>query len=214
MQMSYPKRKLKLLALLVVCLLFVAIAGFFVIKKLSPVKTTGPTGSHQTASNTNNQGQSTPQPTQPANGSIRGGAADFSYQSPAGWADMSKQVLDASGAASGISHQTSPTATFTIKVSNAIPKDTNDLKNSTLNELKKFSNFALIANVDTNINGKTGQKFTYTFSDKNGNNKVKQEINVVVYNQKTFFLLFSSSESDFAKQSADFPQILSNSEVN
>src|SRR5438105_512962 len=59
--------------------------------------------------------------------------ADFKYGKPTGWAELSPKILDSTGAASGIGRPTEPVATFSIKVSNAVPKDNNDLKNSTLN---------------------------------------------------------------------------------
>ncbi len=135
--------------------------------------------------------------------------AEFKYVQPANWVQMSQKVLDVSGASSGIARPTAPAATFSIKVSAAIPKDNDDLKNSTLNELKKFSHFALITSADTKVDGKNGQKFIYSFSDTSGQNKVIQYMSVVVNKNKTFFLLFSSAAGDYDKQAGDFASILS-----
>jgi hypothetical protein len=135
--------------------------------------------------------------------------ADFKYAKPVGWAEISQKALDSTGAASGIGRPTEPVATFSIKVSNATPKDNNDLKNSTLNELKKFTNFQLVSNVDTKVDGQAGQKFTYNFSGSSGKNKTTQQMSVVPYKQKTFFLLFSSATADYDKQAGDFSAILS-----
>jgi len=134
--------------------------------------------------------------------------ADFKYVKPSGWAEISTKTLESTGAASGIGRPTDPVATFSIKVSNAIPKDSNDLKNSTLNELKKFTNFQLLSDADTKVDGQADQKFTYTFTS--GSNKITQQMNVIPYKQKTFFLLFHSTTADFDKQTSDFAGILSN----
>ncbi len=203
--MLYRKRTAKKLVLLLVLLFIVGVGSFFIINRLR---------SSQTTSNTSDQQQANPQagsqPTTPTNNTIGNmGTSDFNYLRPEGWSEISKKVLETSGAASGIGRATSPAATFTMKVSSSTPKNTSELKNATIAELKNFSNFVLVANVETKIDGKTGQKFTYTFSDKDGNNKVKQEMSVIVYKQKTFFLLFSSSAADFDKQSAEFTKILS-----
>ncbi|GEM_PF-1298778 len=133
---------------------------------------------------------------------------EFKYDKPAGWAQMAQKVLDSSGAASGIARPAAPTATFTIKVNSAVPKDNNDLRDSTLTELRKFSHFSLISSADTKVDSKSGQKFVYSFSDINDENKVTQNISVVVNKQKTFFLLFSSAAADYDKQTGDFAAIL------
>lgn len=135
--------------------------------------------------------------------------ADFKYSKPPGWAKLSQKTLDSTGAASGIGRPTDPVASFSVKVSGAIPKDNNDLKNSTLNELKKFTNFQLVSDVDTKVDGQAGQKFTYSFSDSSNNSKTTQQMNVVPYKGKTFFLLFSSAATDYDKQASGFAGILS-----
>lgn len=134
--------------------------------------------------------------------------ADFNYAKPAGWAEISPQTLASTGAASGIGRPTEPVATFSIKVSTTVPKDNNDLKNGTLNELKKFTNFQLVSDVDTKVDGQAGQKFTYSFSGSSGNSKTTQQMSVVPYKGKTFFLLFSSAATDYDKQAGDFSAIL------
>ncbi len=134
--------------------------------------------------------------------------SDFKYSKPVGWAEISPKILDSTGAASGIGRPTEPVATFSIKVSNAIPKDNNDLKDTTLGELKKFTNFQLVSDVDTKLDGQPGQKFTYSFSGSSGDNKTIQQMSVVPYKGKTFFLLFSSAAADYDKQTGDFSAIL------
>lgn len=135
--------------------------------------------------------------------------ADFKYLKPSGWVEISQNSLDSSGATSGIARPSSPTASFTIKVNQAVPKDDNDLKNSTLTELKNFLHFNLISTSSVSVNGKHGQQFVYSYSDTSYQNKITQNINVVVNRQKTFFLLFSSSAGDYDRQTSDFSAILS-----
>jgi hypothetical protein len=135
--------------------------------------------------------------------------ADFKYAKPVGWVEISSKTLGSTGAASGIGRPTEPVATFSIKVSNATPKDSNELKNSALDDIKKNApNFALLSSVSTKVDGQTGQKFTYNFSDSSGNNKTTQQMSVLPYKQKTFFLLFSSAAADYNKQTGDFTSIL------
>lgn len=130
---------------------------------------------------------------------------DFSYKRPSGWAELSQEVLNSSNASSGIGRTPAPSATFTVRSSAATPSDATDLKNSTINELKNLSNFELINSVDKQVDGKSGQKFTYRYGNAD---KLKQELYVVVYKQKTFFLLFTSANADFDKQTGDFDKIL------
>lgn len=133
---------------------------------------------------------------------------EFKYLQPEAWAPLSQKVLDVGGAASGIGRPNAPAATFTIKVANATPANKDDLRNSTLNELKKFSNFQLISVNDTKVDGKSGADFLYTFSDKGGGNKVRQHMYVIINKGKTFFLLFASADSSFGEAGADFGKIL------
>ncbi len=134
--------------------------------------------------------------------------ADFKYSKPVGWIELSPKVLDSTGAASGIGRPSEPVATFSVKVLDTTPKDNNDLKKSTLNGLSEFTNFQLVSDVDTKVDGQAGQKFTYNFSNTSGNNKTAQQMSVVPYKQKTFYLLFSSAAADYDKQTGDFTNIL------
>lgn len=133
---------------------------------------------------------------------------DFRYEKPAGWAEISPQILKSNGSASGIGRPTEPVATFSIRVTDSIPKDNTDLRNSTLNELKKFTNFLLSSNTDTKVDSKSGQRFVYNFTDSEGKNKTAQQMSVIVHNNKTFFLLFSSADADYNKQTGEFQKIL------
>ncbi len=135
--------------------------------------------------------------------------ADFKYGKPAGWAEISPKILDSTGAASGIGRPTEPVATFSVRVSSSVPKDSNDLKNNSLNDIKKNApNFTLISSVSTTVSGQSGQKFVYSFTDSTGNNKTTQQMSVIPYKQRTFFLLFSSGGADYDKQTGDFTTIL------
>jgi len=139
-------------------------------------------------------------------------AEDFSYQKPKDWATLSKEALDPHDAVSGMSRIAAPAASFTVKVSSSTPKSDDELKNSTLDDIKKnASNFELISSGATNIDNHAGQKFTYKYGS---GNKTKQELSVIVYKQKTFFLLFTAAEADFDKQQADFDKILSDFKFN
>lgn len=137
---------------------------------------------------------------------------DFVYQKPEGWAKLSKELLDSSAATSGIGLPSSssasslPMATFTVKLADSIPKNDKDLKDSILLELKKLTNFELVSSTATKVDGKSGQRFIYKFGEKD---MTKQELNAVVHNKKTFFLLFSSADKDFDSQGADFTSISS-----
>lgn len=137
---------------------------------------------------------------------------DFAYQKPKGWAKLSKELLDSSAATSGIGLPSSsdasslPMATFTVKLASSTPRNDKELKDSTLIELKKLTNFELVSSAATKVDGKSGQRFVYKFGDKD---MTKQELNAIAHNQKTFFLLFSSADKDFDGKSADFTNILS-----
>ena len=135
-------------------------------------------------------------------------ADGFKYEKPAGWAEIAPKILEANGSASGIGRPIEPVATFGVKISNTTPKDANDLRNGTLNELKKFTNFQLTSNVNTKVDNQSGQKFIYSFSDGEGKNKTTQQMSVIPYKGKTFFLLFSSAAADYDKQAAEFNKIL------
>lgn len=189
-------RKLKLgraaqLTTLVVIGLVIALVIFW------PSKVTAPTGqgSNQT-------------PPASVGKSLDVATSDFHYTKPAGWATLAKADLDAQTAASGIFH-TSPAASFTIKVSGSTPASATELKNSTLDDIKKNApNFTLLTSTSTKVDGQSGQVFGYTFTDKAGQNKLRQQLSAIPYKGKTYFLLFSSLDSDYDKQATDFGGIL------
>ena len=135
--------------------------------------------------------------------------ADFKYQIPASWVQMKKEVLDQIGATSGIGSVSNLTAIFKTSVSSSTPKDDNQLKNNTLDDIKKNApNFALLSSLSTKVDGQSGYKFIYSFTDKDGQNKLRQQLSAVPYKAKTFFLLASSSDGDFDKQKGEFDKIL------
>lgn len=188
-------RKLKLgraaqLTTLVVIGLVIALVIFW------PSKVTAPTGqgSNQT----------------PASVAVSSDVAtnDFHYTKPAGWATLAKTNLDAEGAASGIA-RISPPVKFTVKISNSTPSSTNELINSTLDDIKKNApNFKLLASASTKVDGQSGQVFTYTFTDPDGKTIIREQLSVAPYKGSTFFLLFYTTDSDFDKQATDFGGIL------
>lgn len=135
--------------------------------------------------------------------------ADFKYDIPTGWIQMKKDVLDRIGATSGIGSISNLTAIFKTSVSSSTPKDENELKNHALDDIKKNAPyFTLLSSVSTKVDGHSGQKFTYSFTDAEGNNKLRQQLSVIPYKSKTFFLLASSTDADFAKQVSEFDKIL------
>lgn len=136
--------------------------------------------------------------------------ADFKYAKPAGWAEISSEILESNGSASGIGRPTEPVAAFFIKVSESIPKNNDELKNYVLSAPKYLPNFEFISSESLEVGSQAGQKFTYAFTDSAGK-KVTQQTSVVVYKQsgKAFFLLFHSAATDYAKQIGDFNNILS-----
>lgn len=134
--------------------------------------------------------------------------ADFKYQKPDGWALMSQKALDASEASSGIGRPISPAGTFIVKATDSTFKDTNELKNATLEGLKKFAYFQLLSSAETKVDGKSGYKFIYSFSDKNGENKLTQQMSVTINKDRVFLLLFSSTTDDYDKQTGEFNKIL------
>lgn len=137
--------------------------------------------------------------------------ADFKYTKPKRWATLSKTLLESQGAASGIGLPavtdlgTVSTGTFSVKVSNSVPANDNELRSATLRELQKLNNFKQISVVSTKVNDKPGVKFTYTIG---GSDKARQEMHVVAHNGKTFFLLFASADTIFDQHAADFSTIL------
>lgn len=135
--------------------------------------------------------------------------ADFKYELLSGWAGLKKEVLEQAGASSGIGRVANLAATFRTKVSPSTPKDNNELKNSTLDDVKKNApNFTLLSSVSTKVDGQAGQMFTYSFTDTDGKNKIRQQLSAIPYKGKTFFLLASAVDSDFDKQTGEFKKIL------
>lgn len=131
----------------------------------------------------------------------------FTYDKPTEWAILAKERLDSVGAITGTGRPPGLSATFTVRVSEALPKNDNDLRDSTLAELKKLPGFTSLASTKTTIDGKSGYKFSY-ISTPAKNEKVKQDLVVVANAGKTFFLLFSSPSEDFDKYAAEFTAIL------
>ncbi len=208
--MSYMKSRLKLAAILAVIILAAGGVGFWILRD-SPQSTTTQNPSNNSTQDSNNKNRPSSQAPQPATSDT----ADFTYQKPADWVNLPQKQLTASGATNGITLPDSntsssttppPLASFTVKVSDATPQNAADQKSATLSELQKLSNFELLSSTGTTVNGKSGQIFIYTFGNQD---KTKQELRVVVNKQKTFFLLFSSAESNFSKYNADFAKILS-----
>src|SRR3989338_2741647 len=135
--------------------------------------------------------------------------ADFKYEIPAGCKQRKRKVLEQSGASSGFGRVASSSATFATRVSSSTPKNDDELKNNSLDDIKKNApNFALLSSLSTKVDGRSGYKFTYSFTDKDGQNKLRQQMNVIPYKGKTFFLLFSSAAADYDKQTTEFNKIL------
>lgn len=192
--MSYPKPRVLLITLAVI--LVAGVGGYIAFQKSSE--------SSEPATQTTKQAKTNPKVVNPS--VIQ--TASFTYQKPAGWAKLAPDTLQLSGSSSGIGRATKPAAQFTIKVSPSVPASTEELKKSVLQELGSLSAFKLVDSGTVKIGNSSGQKFTYTFT---GDDKValKQEVRVIPHKQKTFFLLFSSTESDFDKLQPDFTDILS-----
>lgn len=196
--MTYRKSRLKVIILIVVVLAAVAV-GWLVFKPSAKTSPQPPTNKPGTSTTKNSDQGQTTTPTEKAS------SEDFTYQTPENWAALSKELLDSSKANSGIGHKVAPFATFKVSVTDGA---TSDLKNATLSGLKKLTNFSLLASGDAKLDGQTAQKFTYTFEGQDKSSQ-KQELYVLVYKQKTFSLLFSSTEADYDKQAVDFAVIFS-----
>ena len=197
MRFLRPRSKLAILAVVAV----LAAAGWLILKP-SPSNT-----STQTANPISTAaGQST-------TGSTSGIAvvetADFKYEIPIGWVQMQKEILGQLGATSGIARVSNTSAVFKTAISSLTPKDDAELKNNALNDIKKNApHFALLSSVATKVDSKSGQVFTYSFTDSDGKNKIRQQLSAIPNKGKTFFLLASSLDSDFDKQSGEFKKIL------
>jgi hypothetical protein len=134
---------------------------------------------------------------------------DYKYVIPAGWLQIDKDALDKAGADSVIARVSSASAVFKTTVSSSTPKDDAELKNNALNDIKKNApHFVLISSVATKVDSKPGQVFTYSFTDSDGKNKIRQQLSAIPNKGKTFFLLATSLDSDFDKQTGDFNSIL------
>ncbi len=196
--MTFPRGRLKLVTL-VAAILVVAGASWALFKDHSH--------NTQTAKNqAPGSNPASPKPPPDVSQTTTIETSYFKYQKPANWAQMSKSNLDALGATSGIGRP-SPTVTFTTKVSSPAPSTSAELKDSALTGLRKLSNFTLVSSADTKIDRQPGQKFTYTFSSNDGQIKLTQQLSLIPYKQKSYFLLFSSNSSDFDKSKPDFDKI-------
>jgi len=131
----------------------------------------------------------------------------FTYTAPKDWSKLTKAGLDAASATSGIIRK-SPSAAFLIAIEPAAttPTSMTEINNSTLGSIKKLENFKLLSNVPTILDGQSGQKYSYQFTDKAI--KKRQDLIVVVYKSQAYSLQFNSSDADYAGQSADFAIIL------
>lgn len=134
---------------------------------------------------------------------------NYKYEVPSGWVELKKEALDQAGADSGIGRVSALAATFRTRLSTSTPKDETELKNSTLDDVKRNApNFTLMSSVSTKVDNQSGQVFIYTFSDTASQQKFRHQLSAVPYKGKTFFLLASSIDSDFDKQTAEFKKIL------
>ncbi|MBI2592212.1 hypothetical protein HYW36_01925 [Candidatus Saccharibacteria bacterium] len=133
---------------------------------------------------------------------------DYKYEVPSGWVEIKKEALDQAGADSGIGRVAALAATFRIKISFSTPSNDNQLRNNTLDDIKKNApNFALLSTTSTKVDGKSGYVFVYTFSDTSSKQKFRHQLSAVPNKGKTFFLLSSSVDSDFDKQTSEFKKI-------
>lgn len=196
--MTYPKLKPKTLIVIIILLLAVMGSGLLTLKFTHKSKPSTSTAAK------NGQGQATPKALQQSGVEAVVETNNFKYQRLKDWVLFSNEFLNSRGAISGIGRPDTPVATFLINVSSTVPSNT-ELKNAALDAPKKLANFQLLSSKDTKVDGQSGQQFIYTFGDKD---KTKQEMNVIIYKQKTYFLLFSSTEAEFDKSSPDFAKIL------
>src|SRR3990167_4660482 len=134
---------------------------------------------------------------------------DYKYEVPSGWFEMKKETLEQAGADSGIGRVSALAATFRIKVASSTPKNDNELKNNTLDDVKRNApNFVLVSTNSTKVDNKAGYVFVYAFTDTSSQQKFRHQLSAVPYKGKTFFLLASSIDSDFDKQTTEFKKIL------
>lgn len=151
------------------------------------------------------QGSSSDKTTLPGQPTTSIEAGSFDYPRPANWVKLSKEFLDSNSANSGIGYLNQP-VTFMVQVSDSVPSIETELKNSTLKAIQKLENFELISSESTKVDNISGQKFIFRFG---GQEKSKKEMNVVVYKNKTYFLLYAAPEADYDKYLADYSSILS-----
>jgi len=193
--MTYPKPKPKSRLILILLVLLLVVGGaFFIYKSKSRSTTNNPTTTQD-----NKDSKSLNQETIEGNG--------FSYAKPEGWAKLSSELLKAQQADSGIGH-TNPggsVVTFVVKVLSSTPANDTELKNAVLAAPKYLPGFELITSESIKVNDKSGQRFSYRFGE---GIKTKQELNAVVFNKKTYVLLFSSVEIDFDERKPDMAKIL------
>ncbi len=200
--MRFRKSKSRVVVSLAIVALLVAAVWLSFKPKHEPqsVTQTGTT-TGQTATQTNSGTN--------ADGTAFIDTADFRYDIPSDWVQMKKDVLDRIGATSGIARVSSTTALFKTTISASTPKNNTELKNNTLDDIKKNApHFALLSSVGTKVDGKSGQVFIYTFTDTSGQNKFRQQLSAVPNKGKTFFLVASSADSEFDKQTGEFKKIL------
>src|SRR3990167_3478735 len=135
--------------------------------------------------------------------------ADYKYEVPSGWIEMKKETLEQAGADSGIGRVSALAATFRIKVASSTPKNDNELKNNTLDDVKRNApNFVLVSTNSTKVDNKAGYVFVYAFTDTSSQQKFRHQLSAVPNKGKTFFLLASSVDSDLDKQTEEFKKII------
>ncbi|OGL35981.1 hypothetical protein A3F65_02675 [Candidatus Saccharibacteria bacterium RIFCSPHIGHO2_12_FULL_47_16b] len=133
-------------------------------------------------------------------------SSNFDYPRPDGWIKLSQTALKDVKAESGLGHGAPPPiGLFLVSVdtSTSLPKNNDDLKNQALKTIPK--NIELISSGDTTISDQPAIKLTYKIT---GSQPSKNEVNVVVYNKKIYYLLVTAAEKDFDSQRADFDRIL------
>lgn len=131
---------------------------------------------------------------------------DFEYPRPDGWIKLSQTALNDSKADSGLGHGAPPPiGLFLVSVDtpSSLPKNNNDLKTQALRTIPK--NIELISSGDTTISGQPAIKLIYKIT---GSQPSKNEVSVVIYNKKIYYLLVTAAEKDFDGQRADFDKIL------
>lgn len=189
MSLFKPKPKTILILVIIIAL---AAAGYYYFRPEQPATPSGSSGT------------STAKPSDTGKAeSVYVETKDFKYAKPSGWVKLSQSALDKNAATSGIGLFGKPVF-FTVQVNNSAPGSSSELKNSTLNVIKKLPGFVLISSGSTKLDGQAGQKFVYQTSDQS---KTRAELTAVIHNKKTFFLLFSVADQNFDDYRADFTAI-------